>query len=182
MGAIVGLGVGVGLLLIFLAYTSGGSERRRPSRRVGRLDALIHSAGIARLSRTGLVGASVGSAIVVFTVTVIVTAVPVVALLAGLAAASVPVVLLRRRVNQQIKARQAAQIAFADRHLDLPEKSLTFRCSMGGCLEPGSRIRVVLEWDMPLPWLPAPFHSLAHVPIAASQEFVVDNYRPSGAR
>ncbi|RZP28970.1 MAG: type II secretion system protein F, partial [Acidimicrobiales bacterium] len=74
MGAIVGLGVGVGLLLIFLAYTSGGSERRRPSRRVGRLDALIHSAGIARLSRTGLVGASVGSAIVVFTVTVIVTA------------------------------------------------------------------------------------------------------------
>ena len=108
MGAIIGLGVGVGLLLIFLAYTSGRPERRRPSRRVGRLDALIHAAGIARLSRTGLVGASVGSAMVVFTVTVIVTAVPVVALLAGLAAASVPVLLLRRRVNQQIKARQEA--------------------------------------------------------------------------
>ncbi len=34
---------------------------------------------------------------------------------------------------------------------------------------------------MPLPWLPATFHSFVHVPIAASQEFVVDNYRPSGA-
>ena len=85
-------------------------------------------------------------------------------------------------ISGEYRARQAAQIAFSDRHLDLPEESLTFHCSLGGCLEPGSRIRAVLEWDMPLPWLPATFHSFVHVPIAASQEFVVDNYRPSGAR
>ena len=85
-------------------------------------------------------------------------------------------------ISGEYRARQAAQIAFADRHLDLPEESLTCHCSLGGCLEPGSRIRADLEWDMPLPWLPATFHSFVHVPIAASQEFVVDNYRPSGAR
>jgi len=85
-------------------------------------------------------------------------------------------------VSGEYRARQAAQIAFSDRHLDLPEESLTFHCSLGGRRDPKKHIRAVLEWDMPLPWLPATFHSLVHVPIAASQEFVVDNYRPSGAR
>ena len=35
-------------------------------------------------------------------------------------------------ISGEYRARQAAQIAFADRHLDLPEESLTFHCSLGG--------------------------------------------------
>ncbi len=105
MGAIVGLGVGVGLLLIFLAYTGGGPERRR--RAVGLVDSMRSSTRQAsppvpnrsrgakgRVGDGGVYGhrdRDGGAGI---------------ALLAGLAAASVPVLLLRRRVNQQIKARQ----------------------------------------------------------------------------
>ena len=80
----------------------------------------------------------------------------------------------------EYRARQAADIAFADRGIDLPDDTVTFECSIGGCLEPGSRMRVVLDWQMPLPWLPEPLGSIGRVPVSASQEFVVDSYRPAG--
>jgi len=92
------------------------------------MDTLVHAAGIPKLSRAGLVGASVGSAFVVGAAALIVTAVPMVALLAAVASASVPVVLLRRRIVQQNKARQDSwpdavdQLASAVRAgLSLPE-------------------------------------------------------------
>jgi hypothetical protein len=80
----------------------------------------------------------------------------------------------------EFRARQAANIAFADRGLDLPVESVAFECSLGGCLEPGSRIRVVINWQMPLPWLPEPLSAIGYIPVSASQEFVVDSYRPAG--
>lgn len=128
MGAVIGLGFGLGLLFVISSlHARPATQRTRPTR-IGRIDALIHAAGIPRLTRTGLMGASAGSAVVVAAAVLIITAVPMVALLAGLAAASVPIVLLRRRITQQSKARQQAwpdavdQLASAVRAgLALPE-------------------------------------------------------------
>lgn len=67
---------------------------------------MVQSASIPRLTPAGLVGACVGSSIVVGALALIVTAVPMVALLAAIGAAGLPIVLLRRRIAQQEKARQ----------------------------------------------------------------------------
>jgi hypothetical protein len=80
----------------------------------------------------------------------------------------------------EFRARQAAQIAFADRGIALPDEGLEIECSVGGCLDPGGRIRVTVDWTMPLPWLPAPLDELVEIPVVASEEFVVDSYRPAG--
>lgn len=106
MGALIGLVFGLGVLLIATRFFGENEVRRFKSTRSNRIDALVHAAGIPRLTRTGVIGASVGSAVIVAAVALIVTAVPMVAVLAGLASASVPAVLLRRRIAQQAKARQ----------------------------------------------------------------------------
>lgn len=128
MGAIVGLSAGLGLLLVFAAFAKADGRPRVRPRRIGRLHALVQAASIPRLTPTGLLGACIGSAFVVGTLALIVTAVPMVALLAAVGSASVPIVLLRRRVAQQAKARQEAwpdavdQLASAVRAgLALPE-------------------------------------------------------------
>lgn len=128
MGALVGLGFGLGLLLLVAPYLGKATSRRSKPVRVSRVEALIHAAAIPRLTRTGLIGASAGSAVVVAAGVLIITAVPMVAALAGIAAASVPMVLLHRRIAQQTKARQQAwpdavdQLASAVRAgLALPE-------------------------------------------------------------
>ena len=79
----------------------------------------------------------------------------------------------------QWRAEQAATIAFADRGLVLPESTVAFVCEPM-CLQPGGTIRVTVDWDMPLPWLPEPLGSIARVPIVASEEFVVDSHRSAG--
>lgn len=128
MGAVVGLVFGVGLLLALAPLVTDRSSGRTRPKRVDRIDALINAAGIPRLTRAGLISTSVGSAAVVAAGTLIITAVPMVAALAGVAAASVPIVLLRRRIAQQTKARQQSwpdavdQLASAVRAgLALPE-------------------------------------------------------------
>lgn len=77
------------------------------------------------------------------------------------------------------RAHQAATIAFADRGIALPHHALRLECDPS-CLAPGGTVRAVVEWEMPLPWLPDSLASLVSVPIAASEEFVVDSYRPAG--
>lgn len=128
MGAVVGLIAGIGLLLIVVASTTIDERARTRPHREGRLQALVHAAAIPRLTPAGLVGACVGSAFVVGTLALIVTAVPMVAVLAAIGSAGVPIVLLRRRIAQQAKARQEAwpdavdQLASAVRAgLALPE-------------------------------------------------------------
>ena len=78
------------------------------------------------------------------------------------------------------RAREAASIAFADRGLQLPGSALDISCP-GPCLAPGSTVSVELAWDMPLPWMPAGLDSWAAVPIRASSDYVVDEFRPAGA-
>ena len=128
MGALLGLSFGLGLLLVLTPFLGHRTKKRTKPAKVDRIDGLIHAAGIPRLTRSGLVGTCVGSSVVVAAGALIVTAMPMVAVLAGLAAASVPIVLLRRRIAQQSKARQQAwpdavdQLASAVRAgLALPE-------------------------------------------------------------
>jgi len=78
------------------------------------------------------------------------------------------------------RARQAADIAFADRGLELPGEAITLQCSTGRCLEPGSSVVVTLEWQMPLPWMPAAFDDFVSVPVRASSEYSIDQFRPAG--
>lgn len=78
------------------------------------------------------------------------------------------------------RAEEAATIAFADRGLDVPREALQIECGATGCLQPGSDVMVEVNWDMPLPWLPSGLSSLAAVPIRATGEFVVDEFRPAG--
>ena len=82
-------------------------------------------------------------------------------------------------VAGQWRAEQAAEIAFADRGLALPGSAVAFVCEPT-CLQPGGTIKVTIDWDMPLPWLPEPLASIAGIPIQASEEFVVDSFRPAG--
>ena len=128
MGALLGLSFGLGLLLVLIPFLGHRTKKRTKPAKVDRIDGLIHAAGIPRLTRSGLVGTCVGSSVVVAAGALIVTAMPMVAVLAGFAAASVPIVLLRRRIAQQSKARQQAwpdavdQLASAVRAgLALPE-------------------------------------------------------------
>lgn len=79
----------------------------------------------------------------------------------------------------QWRAQQAATIAFADRGIALPEQAFRLECQPA-CLVPGGVVRVVVDWDMPLPWLPGSLASIVSVPITASEEFVIDTYRPAG--
>ncbi len=79
----------------------------------------------------------------------------------------------------QWRAQQAAAIAFADRGMDLPLQAVTFDCRPS-CLVPGGTMRVSVDWSMPLPWLPGSLAAVATVPIGASEEFVIDTYRPAG--
>jgi len=130
MGALVGLAAGLGILLIaaHVAERRASRPRSHATRRITRIQALVYAAGIPRLTVASLVGACVGSAVLVGSLALIVTAVPMVALLAAIASAGVPVVLLRRRIAQQATARQEAwpdavdQLASAVRAgLPLPE-------------------------------------------------------------
>ncbi len=79
----------------------------------------------------------------------------------------------------EVRARRAADIAFADRGMELPESAIAFSCP-GPCLTPGSTLSVDLAWDMPLPWMPSGLDSWLAVPIRASSEYPVDDFRPAG--
>jgi len=79
------------------------------------------------------------------------------------------------------RAAVAARLAFADQGLTLPPGSLGMTCPDGPCLTPGSVVDVTLDWQVPLPWLPASWtgSGRASVPIGARQRVPVDDYRSS---
>ena len=103
MGALVGLLLATGVLLL----VSSGRPRVRTVR-ASRLGALITHAGMPRITPAGVISACGASAVLVGVLTLIVTAVPMAALLAGVLAGGTPLMLLRRRVRQRTHARRAA--------------------------------------------------------------------------
>ena len=102
MGAIIGLLAGLGLVLILIALT--GEAPRARVRRAGRLTRLVEHAAIPKVTTASVVGTCVASALVTGTLVLIITAVPVAALLAVLIAGYAPIMLLKRRVHQRAKA------------------------------------------------------------------------------
>lgn len=101
MGALVGLGVGVGLLLVLLGVTSPSIARqRRPSR----WQQLIDRSGASRVTPGGLLASCVGVGLVAALVALVFTAVPIIAIIAGIAIGYAPIITLRRRAARRSRA------------------------------------------------------------------------------
>ena len=101
VGAALGVGVAVGLVLLF-----GGRQPAPSHRRVrgSALSRLIESAGVARVSATGVIFASAMLATVSALVLLAATGILALAVLAGAVTAGVPIILLRRRAQQRVAA------------------------------------------------------------------------------
>ncbi len=102
MGAVVGLGVGCGLLLIWSAFALP-----RPARgdgpRVSRLAVLLTEAGVSSVSPGSLVALSVALAVVVGVAIQLVSSTPTVALVFAVMAGYLPVALLRSRARRRLR-------------------------------------------------------------------------------
>ncbi|MEQ6902681.1 type II secretion system F family protein [Nocardioides sp. YIM 152588] len=98
MGAVVGLGVGVGCLLVWSAFAWPPAPRRGRS---GRLAALLAEAGLGRLSDRALVALCAGSALAGAVLGLALTGTPVLALVLGPAAGYLPVGVLAGRARRR---------------------------------------------------------------------------------
>lgn len=106
MGALVGLAFGIGAVLVMLGLTGETAEQR--SRRAGRLTRLVQASGIPRLTVPSLLGACLASALVIGLAALLVTAIPIAALMAAVAAGYLPIILIRRRASQRARALRRA--------------------------------------------------------------------------
>lgn len=102
MGALVGLGVGVGLLLIWSAFFLPRREQER-IRRQGRLDRLLASAGLGDLSSTSLVLLCAVLAVLGFLVVQAVSGTAPVSLVFAVMAAYAPIAMLRGRARRRLR-------------------------------------------------------------------------------
>ena len=76
------------------------------------------------------------------------------------------------------RALVAARIVMSDSNLALSGKDLRISCSSDPCLSPGSRVNVVIVYDVSLPLLPRLFgRSPATVQVTSRHLEVVDRYR-----
>lgn len=104
LGAVLGLTLGVGLLLIMRSRMSRPSKTKTPSR----LSTWLGESGIVSITPTTLLWASFGAGVVSALIVLIATTVPIVALLAGVLGAWLPFGLLRRRIHQRRRLIAAA--------------------------------------------------------------------------
>lgn len=104
MGALIGMCLAIGLLLIVASF---GRHPQRSLRR-GRLQMLIDESALAYATPGTVISAAVAGAVMCGSCALLVTAVPVVALLAALIAALLPFLLLRRRARARTRAVRSA--------------------------------------------------------------------------
>ena len=78
-----------------------------------------------------------------------------------------------------LRALVAARLVMRDSNLTLSARDLRISCSSDPCLAPGSRVNVVIEYDVSLPFLPRLFdgRTLASVQVTSRHLEVVDRYR-----
>lgn len=100
MGILLGLVVGLGLLLVVIGVTSD-APRKTPRR--SRVHRLIDRSGAERMSVPGLMGACLGAGLVAGLLGLIITAVPVVALVAAVVVGMLPIAVLRRRADRRMR-------------------------------------------------------------------------------
>ena len=113
MGAVIGLIAGLGAMLVLFAVTDRSrsgtpSDEALNSGSRGSLQQLIDQSGIPRATVPSLIGACTAGALLVAVVALLVTAVPMAALIAGGVAAYLPILLLRRRAAARQKALRSA--------------------------------------------------------------------------
>jgi tight adherence protein B len=100
VGAVVGLGVGVGLLLVWLGLTTPRGNPRGPSS-PRRMRALLDRAGIADTSTTGVAMICALSSIVAFVAVALISRTTTVAVAFGLMAGYLPLAVLSGRARQR---------------------------------------------------------------------------------
>jgi tight adherence protein B len=100
MGALVGLGVGVGLLLVWSAFAMPRTARV-PRDRQGRLARLLDEAGMGTVSVPGLVVLCFGLGVAVALVVQVVSGTPPVAVAFGVLAAYLPVAVVAARARRR---------------------------------------------------------------------------------
>jgi tight adherence protein B len=103
MGALIGLLLGAGVLLMIVGFT----QPSRPIRvRVQSqyFSRLAQQSGIPRLTGIALMGLCITSSVIAAVLVVLITAVPMVALIAALASGWIPILLIRRRGRIHQKA------------------------------------------------------------------------------
>ena len=104
-GALIGLGVGLGALLIVLGVSLPRTVR---DARVSRLRRLIDRAGLERVSPSGVVAGCAGLALVSGLLVLAISGVAVVGFLAAIVAGYLPVAILRRRARTRSVALRSA--------------------------------------------------------------------------
>lgn len=79
------------------------------------------------------------------------------------------------------RALAAARIVMSDSNLPLSGEDLAIGCSGGPCLSPGSRVEVVISYDVSLPLLPRLFDGRAPATVRVTSRHleVVDRFRPA---
>lgn len=100
MGALVGLGAGVGIVLVLSAFFVP-RDAGRPVSGVGRTTALLRRAGMGQVSSTGFLVLCAVSGVVALVVVQAISGTPPVAVAFGLMAAWAPVALLRSRARRR---------------------------------------------------------------------------------
>jgi tight adherence protein B len=100
MGAVLGLAVGLGLVLLMLAVTDDGTQRSRPARRHP-LDDLLADAGVRGVRPAAVVGVSVAVGLAVAVLFLGLSRTWPIAVAFGLLAATSPVAALRYRARQR---------------------------------------------------------------------------------
>jgi tight adherence protein B len=100
MGAVLGLMLGLGLLLILRAFTTPPTVRKQAAK-PGRVAELLGAAGIENVTPAGLISLCVACGVVGFTIVLAISRTPPVALVFGLMAAYAPIALVRSRVRRR---------------------------------------------------------------------------------
>lgn len=101
MGAVLGLTVGIGVLLIFLSFSGNRPVRVRKESYAG---TLVKAAGLPNVT-AGTVYTTMGiAALVTGSIALIITSIPMVALMAAVGATFIPIFSLKRRVKVRSRA------------------------------------------------------------------------------
>lgn len=95
-GALIGLAVGLGLLLVFLGIST---PRARGEQRTSRLRRLIDRAGLERVGPSGVIAGCAALALVSGLIVVMISGVAIVGLLAAVVFGYAPIAVLRRRAR-----------------------------------------------------------------------------------
>lgn len=98
-GALVGLGVGCGLLLVWSAFALPRSERS--PRRPGRIERLLAAAGVHAVSPRSLLAMSIGLGAAVGVLVQVVSRTPTVSVVFAALAGTLPLTLLRSRARRR---------------------------------------------------------------------------------